>query len=26
MTIFTCDRQAFQYLPPGKPAFERMPG
>jgi len=26
MTIFTCDKQAFQYLPPGKPAFERMPG
>ena len=26
MTIFTCDQQAFQYLPPGKPAFERMPG
>ena len=26
MTIFTCDKQAFHYLPEGKPAFERMPG
>jgi hypothetical protein len=26
MTIFTCDKQAFHYLPQGKPAFERMPG
>jgi hypothetical protein len=26
MTIFTCDKQAYHYLPPGKPAFERRPG
>jgi hypothetical protein len=26
MTIFTCDKEAFHYLPQGKPAFERLPG
>ena len=26
MTIFTCDKQAYHYLPPGKPTFERLPG
>ena len=26
MTIFTCDQQAYHYLPPGKPAFDKLPG
>jgi hypothetical protein len=26
MTIYACDKQAFHYLPAGKPAFERLPG
>ena len=26
MTIYACDKHAFHYLPPGKPAFERLPG
>ena len=26
MAIFTCDRQEFQHLPEGVPAFEKAPG
>jgi hypothetical protein len=26
MAIFTCDKQAFHHVPPGIPAFERVPG
>jgi hypothetical protein len=26
MTIFACDKEAFHYLPQGKPVFDRMPG
>ena len=26
MAIFTCDRQEFQHLPEGVPAFEKTPG
>jgi hypothetical protein len=26
MVIFTCDKQSFHHVPPGVPAFERVPG
>jgi hypothetical protein len=26
MAIFTCDKQDFHMIPPGVPAFERLPG